>query len=149
MLTHTGLTVSGVSKSFGIRPLFHNVSFAVNRDSRFGIIGPNGCGKSTLLRILAGLELPDSGSVALSKGTRVGYLKQGEIDLSDRTMASEVRSGIAGLDRARSDLDLSAARLASSESGEAVWKSLKKLQELLVKTCLFLRIWLREVKRHL
>ncbi|MCH7735749.1 MAG: ABC-F family ATP-binding cassette domain-containing protein, partial [Chloroflexi bacterium] len=94
MITDTGLTVSGSSKSFGIRPLIQNVSFAVNRDSRLGIVGPNGCGKSTLLRILAGLEQPDSGSVALSKGTRVGYLAQGELDLSDRTVASKVRSGI-------------------------------------------------------
>ncbi len=108
------LTVSGLSKSFGIRPLFQNVSFAANRDSRLGIVGPNGCGKSTLLRILAGLEQPDSGSVALSRGARVGYLAQGELDLFGRTVASQVRSGIPGLEPARALVDLAGADHAAA-----------------------------------
>ena len=121
------LTVSGLSKSFGIRPLFQNVSFAVNRDSRLGIVGPNGCGKSTLLRILAGLEQPDSGSVAMSKGTRVGYLAQGELDLSERTVASQVRSGIPGLGPARLEVDAAAARMAVSDiAGEAAAKEYER-----------------------
>ena len=120
LITDTGLTVSGSSKSFGIRPLFQNVFFAVNRDSRLGIVGPNGCDKPTHLRILAGLEQPDSGSVALSKGTRVGYLAQGELDLSNRTIASQVRSGIPGLGPARFEVDAAAARMAVSDiAGEA------------------------------
>ncbi len=112
------LTVSGLSKSFGIRLLFQNVSFAVDRESRLGVVGPNGCGKSTLLRILAGLEQPDTGSIALSNGSRVGYLAQGELDLSDRTVASQVRSGIAGLEPARVLVELAAAQLVASETGD-------------------------------
>ena len=70
------LTAELVSKSYGSRPLFENLSFTLDEGDHVGLVGPNGSGKSTLLKILAGVEDADSGSVALRKGIRVGYVPQ-------------------------------------------------------------------------
>ncbi len=83
----------GLSKSFGTRPLFENLSLGLFEGERTGLIGPNGAGKSTLLRILAGLEKPDDGEVSTRRGLRVGYLAQtaeaASADVSVRDFAAE------------------------------------------------------------
>lgn len=71
------LTVHQLSKSYGVQPLFKEITFNVNADERVGLVGPNGCGKSTLLRIISGEERADSGHVVINPQTRVGYLAQG------------------------------------------------------------------------
>ena len=71
------LVARDVSKSFGPRVVLDRVSLTVPPRSRIGIVAPNGTGKSTLLRILAGIDLPDSGSVArLPPAATVGFLPQ-------------------------------------------------------------------------
>jgi ATP-binding cassette subfamily F protein uup len=65
-----------ISKTYGISPLFQNISFTVTEGDRIGLIGPNGAGKSTLLQILAGRVTPDSGDVAVRKRTRLSYVAQ-------------------------------------------------------------------------
>jgi ABC transport system ATP-binding/permease protein len=70
------ISAQGLSKRFGVSPLFQNVSFIVPEGGRIGIIGPNGSGKSTLLDILSGRTAPDSGDVAIRKGTRLNLVRQ-------------------------------------------------------------------------
>jgi ATP-binding cassette subfamily F protein 3 len=70
------LTVAGLSKSFGGRELFDDVSLNIMSGDRIAITGPNGAGKSTLIKIILGQEEPDAGSVTFIRGTRVGYLPQ-------------------------------------------------------------------------
>lgn len=70
------LTVAGLSKSFGGRDLFDDVSFTIQSGERIAITGPNGAGKSTLLKIILGMEEPDAGEVTFIRGTRLGYLPQ-------------------------------------------------------------------------
>ncbi len=70
------LSCESISKGFGVRPLFEDLSFGISEGDRVGLIGPNGSGKSTLLRILAGIEVPDSGSLTLRRGVRMGYVPQ-------------------------------------------------------------------------
>ena len=70
------LTVAGLSKSFGGRELFDDVSLNILSGDRIAITGPNGAGKSTLIKIILGQEEPDAGSVSFIRGTRVGYLPQ-------------------------------------------------------------------------
>ena len=70
------LNAQGISKSFGAKALFQNVSFTVFEGSRIGLIGPNGSGKSTLLRILAGLETPDGGNLTAQQRLRLSYVEQ-------------------------------------------------------------------------
>ncbi|HVU07459.1 MAG TPA: ABC-F family ATP-binding cassette domain-containing protein [Verrucomicrobiae bacterium] len=70
------LTVAGLSKTFGGRELFDDVSFTIQSGERIAITGPNGAGKSTLLKIILGKEESDAGEVSFMRGTRVGYLPQ-------------------------------------------------------------------------
>jgi ATPase subunit of ABC transporter with duplicated ATPase domains len=81
------LRISDLSKRFAGRTVLRNVSFVLSPGERAGIVGPNGCGKSTLLAILAGHLAADEGSVFLSPGARVGYLRQGY--LGDETLAMQ------------------------------------------------------------
>jgi ATP-binding cassette subfamily F protein 3 len=70
------LTVAGLSKAFGGRVLFDDVSLTLLSGERIGLVGPNGAGKSTLLKIILGQESPDAGEVTFIRGTRFGYLPQ-------------------------------------------------------------------------
>ena len=70
------LTVAGLSKAFGGRQLFDDVSLTLLSGERVGLVGPNGAGKSTLLKIILGQESPDAGEVTFIRGTRFGYLPQ-------------------------------------------------------------------------
>ncbi len=65
-----------LSKAFGTKPLFKDLSLSVFVGDRIGLIGRNGCGKSTLLKIIKGLETADNGSIAPRKGLTIGYLPQ-------------------------------------------------------------------------
>lgn len=65
-----------LSKSFGSRRLFTDLSLSIFAGDRIGLIGPNGTGKSTLLKILAGVEYADSGEIAMNRGLKVGYVPQ-------------------------------------------------------------------------
>ena len=69
-------TARNLGKSFSSRPLFEGVGFTLSEGERIGLIGPNGAGKTTLLRILAGVDSPDQGELALRRGLRVGHLAQ-------------------------------------------------------------------------
>jgi ABC transport system ATP-binding/permease protein len=85
------INAQGISKQYGINPLFQDVSFTVSEGDRIGLIGPNGSGKSTLIEILCGRVKPDSGEVAMRKRTQLSYVAQ----VSDFFPGETVRSVIA------------------------------------------------------
>jgi ATP-binding cassette subfamily F protein uup len=70
------ISAQGLSKRYGVAPLFRDISFTISEGERIGIIGPNGSGKSTLLAMLNSGVKPDSGDVAIRKGTRVSCVLQ-------------------------------------------------------------------------
>lgn len=70
------LSIHGLSKSFGSRPLFNEINFTISEGDCIGLLGPNGAGKSTLLKILTDLESPDSGYVSKKQSLRIGYCSQ-------------------------------------------------------------------------
>jgi ATP-binding cassette subfamily F protein uup len=84
------ISAQGLSKRYGVEPLFRAISFTVSDGARIGIIGPNGSGKSTLLEILNGRVKPDSGDVAIRKGTRVRCVLQ----ISEFTPGETIRTVI-------------------------------------------------------
>lgn len=70
------LTVEGISKSFGDKKIFDDITFGIDEGDRIGLIGINGTGKSTLLKIVAGNESADSGQIVKKNCLRIGYLPQ-------------------------------------------------------------------------
>lgn len=80
------LSSQGLAKAYGPRPLFLDINVDLRGGERVGLIGANGSGKSTLLKVLAGLENPDQGTVALRRTARLGYLPQEDIFDLDRTV---------------------------------------------------------------
>jgi ATP-binding cassette subfamily F protein 3 len=86
------LSVSNISKSFGIDTLFSGVSFQVAARDRMAVIGPNGSGKTTLFDIIAGRVSPDRGTVALRKSATIGYLEQ-DIQPGSQTLLLDAVAG--------------------------------------------------------
>ncbi|HEX4580852.1 MAG TPA: ABC-F family ATP-binding cassette domain-containing protein [Acidobacteriaceae bacterium] len=84
------LNAQNITKAFGPRPLFRDLSFTIEESARIGLIGPNGAGKSTLLKILAGEVEPDSGELSIRKRTRTSYVSQ----ISDFTAGQTVWSAM-------------------------------------------------------
>ena len=72
------LSVENISKSYGDRVLFENLSFGINKDQKIGFVAKNGTGKTTLLKIISGEESPDSGNIIIRKDIKVSYLSQKE-----------------------------------------------------------------------
>ena len=68
------LNVEKVSKTYGEKELFNNISLGINSGDKIGLIGVNGTGKSTLLKIIAGVEEPDEGQVVKGKGLSLRIL---------------------------------------------------------------------------
>src|SRR5919108_3783104 len=103
---------TGLARSFGADEVFGDVSFEIQERDRIALVGVNGSGKTTLLRILAGLDRPDRGSIALRSGTRVGYLPQEVAFPAGQTLREYVLDAIAPLLRLEAELRAVEADLA-------------------------------------
>src|SRR5229473_539502 len=138
------ISAQGLSKRYGVAPLFQNISFTVSEGDRIGVIGPNGSGKSTLLKMLIGSVKPDSGDVAIRKGTRLSYVAQISEFASGVTIRSVMesafeRAAVPGGERAArfaetlgragfTDLDVRAATLSGG------WRKRLAIAEALVQS---------------
>lgn len=83
------ISIEGLKVEFGVTPLFEDVSFVINKKDRIALVGKNGAGKSTMLKILAGLQQPTEGNVAVQRGVTIGYLPQVMILSDTRTVMAE------------------------------------------------------------
>jgi ABC transport system ATP-binding/permease protein len=110
------LNCQRVTKAFGARPLFVDLSLGIQVGDRIGLVGPNGSGKTTLLRILAGRETPDSGVVAARRGLRVGYVPQDPTFDPQVTVEEVVLAGLDG-ERAEEHEKSTRAAVALSRAG--------------------------------
>lgn len=70
------LSIEGLTKSFGIKALFNDVTFGIDQGQKVAFVAKNGTGKSTLLRCICGLETPDSGRIVFRKDISFGFLEQ-------------------------------------------------------------------------
>ena len=84
------LTLQNINKSFVMNEVLRDVNLSLAAGSRMGLVGVNGSGKSTLFRIIAGQMEPDSGTVSLMKGARVGMLTQDADIQTDLTIQQEL-----------------------------------------------------------
>jgi ATP-binding cassette subfamily F protein uup len=89
------LNAQSITKQFGAKPLFQNISLTVEEGDRIGLIGPNGAGKSTLLAILAGQMEPDSGELAVRKRARAAYVPQDSRFAAGRSVRQVLEAALA------------------------------------------------------
>ena len=87
------LEVNGVSKAYGDKLLYENLTFSLPPAGIVGIIGPNGCGKTTLFRLIMGLEKPDSGTFEVGETVKIGYIDQQHAEIDPEKSVYEMISG--------------------------------------------------------
>ncbi len=113
------ISIQNLSVEFSAKSLFDNISYVINRRDRIALVGKNGAGKSTMLKIIAGLQRPTSGQVAVPQDTTIGYLPQ-QMKLTDtRTVAEEVREAFSHIDKMQSRLDKMNIELAERTDYES------------------------------
>ena len=121
------LSVERVSKRFGPRQLFKDISFGLEKGQKTAIVARNGSGKSTLLKCIAGRETPDEGRIVFNKGIRTGYLDQSVQMTADHSLVDEM------LDR--NDPVTLAVReyehaVAQGKGGEALQRAIDRMEQL-------------------
>jgi len=87
------LTIANISKSYGPRTLFAEVSLNIARTDRLGLVGANGAGKSTLFNIILGKDQPDEGLIEWERGANFGFLPQESAPVGDETILQIATSG--------------------------------------------------------
>lgn len=106
------ISINNLSVEFSAKSLFDNISYVINPRDKIALVGKNGAGKSTMLKIIAGLQNPTSGSVAVPINTTIGYLPQ-QMEVSDTlTVVEEVRKAFSHLKDMQQRLDALNAQLA-------------------------------------
>jgi ATP-binding cassette, subfamily F, member 3 len=105
------IQLESVSKAYGDRVLFEHVTWQLGGRERIGLVGPNGVGKTTLCRILAGLEVPDTGRVSRARDATVGYLPQEAAGEAHGSVLGEALSGFPEVWEIERQLEDLAARL--------------------------------------
>lgn len=111
------LKISGLSKSFGIKTVFENVSFEVRSGERISLVGANGAGKTTLLKCIMGAEEADKGSVKASDGAIIGYLRQ-DFNYTSHTIREEMEDAWKDVLYYKDRMETLARELESSKSDE-------------------------------
>jgi len=137
------LSCAALTKSYGSRPLFQDISLGVGDGEKMGLIGPNGAGKSTLLRIFGSEEKPDSGTVSARRGLRTAYIAQEDRFPKDATVGSVLTNAIDSehLDEIERDVRIEVAlgKVGFAERDQAVdtlsggWKKRLALARALVQ----------------
>ena len=87
--------INHLTVEFSAKPLFNDISFSINDNDRLALVGKNGAGKSTLLKIIAGLQSPTSGNVALPNNITIGYLPQEMKIVDDTSLFEETKKAFA------------------------------------------------------
>jgi ABC transport system ATP-binding/permease protein len=123
------LTVDHVSKSYAEKTLFQNISFTIKEQERIGIIGVNGTGKSTLLKIVAGVELADTGQITHSKDYTIGYLPQQPDFQENITVLEQVFHCDTPLIRLLREYEMVLAQLEKNPLDEKVQTRLYECQQ--------------------
>lgn len=113
------IAIQNLTVEFSAVPLFNNINYVINPRDRIALVGKNGAGKSTMLKIIAGLQNPTAGSVAVPSDTTIGYLPQ-QMKLADETtLVQEVRKAFSHIDAMQAHLDRMNQELAERTDYES------------------------------
>lgn len=138
------ISVRNITVEFNATKLLDDISYTINRRDRIALVGKNGAGKSTMLKIIAGLQNPTSGAVAVPNDTTIGYLPQ-QMEVADSTtLADEVRKAFGHIADMHRRLDDMNARLAERTDYESETYA-KLIDEV---TTLSERIAMEESENH-
>jgi ATP-binding cassette subfamily F protein 3 len=99
------ISVNSATVSFGGFTLFDNISFLINPKDRIGLAGKNGAGKSTMLKLLAGLQNPTKGEIAIPRECKIGYLPQDMTHQHGRTVFEETETAFEEIKMMQARLD--------------------------------------------
>ena len=113
------ISIQNLSVEFSAKSLFNNINYVINRRDRIALVGKNGAGKSTMLKIIAGLQNPTSGSVAVPSDTTIGYLPQQMKIADETTLVEEVKKAFSKIDDMQKRLDELNNELASRTDYES------------------------------
>ncbi|MCI9607941.1 MAG: ABC-F family ATP-binding cassette domain-containing protein [Muribaculaceae bacterium] len=113
------VSIQNLSVEFSAKVLFDNINYVINKRDKIALVGKNGAGKSTMLKIIAGLQLPTGGCVAMPQDITVGYLPQ-QMEINDSlTVIQEVRKAFAHIDEMHGQLAGLNAELAERTDYES------------------------------
>lgn len=118
-ITKSMISIRNLSVEFSAKSLFDNINYVINRRDRIALVGKNGAGKSTMLKIIAGLQQPTSGSVAVPSGVTVGYLPQHMTTEDTCSVADEARKAFSDMAEMREDLERMNTQLAERTDYES------------------------------
>ncbi len=122
------LSLENVSKDYGIKPLFENVTLGLDHRDKIGIIGTNGSGKTTLLRVIAGLETPDTGRVVRAPGKTLAYLSQNPAFEESLTVLETIFASSGGVMKMIRDYEAACHALAAGNAGPKLLEKVSELQ---------------------
>ncbi|MDE6268471.1 MAG: ABC-F family ATP-binding cassette domain-containing protein [Muribaculaceae bacterium] len=128
------ISIQNLSVEFSAKSLFDNINYVINRKDRIALVGKNGAGKSTMLKIIAGLQQPTHGSVAVPPDVTIAYLPQQMVLDDTRSVRQEVALAFSQFDEMKSEIDRLNAELLERtdyESGsyQALIEQLSNLTE--------------------
>lgn len=116
------ISLENVSKNYGIKPLFDDVTFGFEDSDKIGIIGANGSGKTTLLKVIAGREMPDTGRVVRANGKSVAYLSQNPEFDEEATVLDTIFAASDGVMKLIRDYEIACDQLAIEYSDKILEK---------------------------
>ena len=99
------ISIQNLSVEFSAKSLFDNINYVINKKDKIALVGKNGAGKSTMLKIIAGLQKPSSGSVAIPSDVTIGYLPQQMVLNDTSTVIEEVRKAFSHIDSLHEQID--------------------------------------------
>lgn len=127
----TILELHHIAMAYGAQDVLTDVSFKINKGEKVGLIGDNGCGKTTILKLIAGIEIPVSGTVSKVKSISTGYLEQHLKFQVGRRVEEEIASVFEAVNRMQRKMRKLEAQMANSASDQinAVMEQYGRLQE--------------------
>lgn len=122
------LSVENISKAFGARTLFKDLSFGIDEGQKVALVAKNGTGKTSILEMLAGREQPDSGQVTFRKGIKVGYLTQDPELIDGTTILDNVLAVDNPATKAIKEYEVALEHMEDTERYQRAFDAMDRLQ---------------------